>query len=408
MKNRIEIDPKKSKVRFAFFLLFFIPRIFNNTDRPKCGALHLRRKRNDMKFLRRIRNDLCYCGIEKKEYDAIKKDAYTSNFEVWRLLHCVMSAAFAFLFVYSLFVDLFKSNSLFYLIALIYSIAATVAFFVLKKDSRIAQVVIYVSITMLFMFGCLITQNKPDSTATFFVILLLLTPMLMINKPYYMAIEMAVVSVVFLVWMHQVKPFAIWQMDLINVIIYSIVGFVLHIIANSIRIKEFVLTNKINLQKDTDEMTGLKNKSSLTREINNYLSDGSKNKGIMLMLDINNFKSVNDNYGHDVGDSVITQFGAFLSETFINDEIIGRFGGDEFIVFIKDTDDVEYAGNVAKRIIKNTPTHIELPNKEQPITVSIGIAIYRGAEKNYSELFKKADIALYKTKADRSTGFNIC
>ena len=361
-----------------------------------------------MKVLRIIRNYLCYCGIDKEEFDAVKKDVYASNFAVWRILHCLMSAAFGFLFVYSLFAELFKSNMPFYLGIFIYSVANTVVFFVLKKNSIVTQILIYLSILVLFVFGCLITQNKPDTPATMFFILLLLTPMFMIDQPYIMSILLVVVSAGFSVWMHEIKPFDVWQMDFVNVIIYTIVGIFIHVIVNSIRIREFVLTRKINIQKDMDDMTGLKNKGALTHAINEYLADATKNKGIMLMLDLNDFKKVNDKYGHDVGDSVINQFGAYLAEFFGDDDILGRFGGDEFIVFIKNTDDPDKASEVARNIIKNVSEHVKLPDDATKVSVSIGVAIYHGEEKNYSELFKKADVALYQTKADRSMGFCIC
>ena len=361
-----------------------------------------------MKVLRIIRNYLCYCGIDKEEFKAVKKDVYASNFQVWRILHCLMTAAFGFLFVYSLFVELFKSNMPFYLGIFIYSVANTIIFFVLKKNSALTQFLIYLSILVLFVFGCLITQNKPDTPATMFFILLLLTPMFMLDQSYIMSILLVVVSVGFSIWMYKVKPYEVWRMDFVNVIIYTLVGIFIHIVVNAIRIREFVLTRKINIQKDMDDMTGLKNKGALTRAINEYLADANKNKGIMLMLDLNDFKKVNDRYGHDVGDSVINQFGTYLAEIFQSDEILGRFGGDEFIVFIKDTDEADTAITIARNLIKNVSDHVKVPDDGQKISVSIGIAIYHGEEKNYSELFKKADVALYQTKADRTMGFCIC
>ena len=358
-----------------------------------------------MKLLRIIRNYFCYCGIEKEEYNAVKKDAYASNFAVWRILHILMTVTFAFLFVSSLFNNPLKANRLFYLIALVYSVVAIVLFFIVRKDSVIAQLLIYLSITMLFLFGCFITQNKPDYPATMFFVLLLITPMFMIDKPFFMAIELTASSAIFLIWMHSVKPYEIWRMDLINIFIYLIIGIFIHIIANSLRIKEFVLTRKINIQKDTDDLTGLKNKGALTREINEFLSDGSKDKGIMLLLDIDHFKAINDTYGHDVGDGVIRQVGEFLRGEFKDGEIVGRFGGDEFIVFIKDTDRTDAASDFARDIAVGTAKTVSLPDEDKKVSVSIGISVYRGEEKNYSEIFKKADIALYKAKTDRDTRF---
>ena len=360
-----------------------------------------------MKFLARIRNLLCYCGIEKDEYNAIKKNAYVSNFEVWRILHIVMDLVFGFLFIYSLISEIARDNMVFYLVAFAYSALATVMFFILKKDTLIAQFLIYLSILMLLLFGCFITSNKASIPGTTFMVFLIITPLFMIDKPYYMIIVLIVAATTYIVWMYFVKDYDIWRLDAADTIVFALLGMIIHVISNSIRIKEFVLIRKINIQKDIDDMTGLMNKGCLSRHINEYLMDKSKNKGLLFFLDINYFKSINDTYGHDVGDDVIHQLGSFLGEKFTGGELVGRFGGDEFIVFIKDNDDVEYAKKMALEIADESTEYIKLPDANNKITVSMGIAVYHGEEKNYSELLKKADIALYKTKDHREQKYNI-
>lgn len=357
--------------------------------------------------LNTLRNYFCYCGIEKDDYNALKKDAYVSNFEVWRILHMLMATVFALLYIGSLFNELMKDNRLFYLLALIYSVIAVCYFFLAKKDSLIAQFIIYLSISLLFLFACFITENKPDTPAITFIAFLLISPMFMIDKPYFMTIELCVASTVFLIWMYNVKPYDVWRFDLINVIIFTAVGIFLHIIANSIRIKEFVLRRTISVQKDMDELTGLKNKGALTREINDYLADETTNKGIMFLLDVDKFKLINDTFGHDIGDRVIRQIGYFLNDKFTDHGIAGRFGGDEFIVFLKDTDDPETAYRIAEDITKGVSESVVLPDQGRRISASIGCAIYTGSEKNYSELLKKADIALYRSKTDPINRFCI-
>ena len=360
-----------------------------------------------MSVLHTIRNYLFYCGIEKDEYNAVKKDAYVSNYRVWRVLHFVMAAMFAALFVSSMFTELMRPNRVYYLSLLLYSVAAICLFYVLKKDSILAQFLIYASITALFLFGCAITRNRPDAPAVTFIALLLITPMFMIDKPFYMTLVLLIASTVFLGWMRSVKLPEIWRIDCGNVIPFTVVGIILHIIANSIRIKEFVLTRTINIQKDTDELTGLKNKAALTREINGFLADGSGEGGIMLLLDIDRFKSINDTYGHDVGDSVIRQFGQFLGSRFTGNEIAGRYGGDEFIVFIRGSRDPDTARRVAAEIASGAAETVRIPDIGQPISVSIGIALYDGQEKNYSEIFKKADTAMYIAKVSKESHFHI-
>ena len=127
----------------------------------------------------------------------------------------------------------------------------------------------------------------------------------------------------------------------------------------------------------------------------------------MFMLDIDRFKMINDTYGHDIGDDVINQLGAFLVSIFVNNEIVGRFGGDEFIVFIKDTDDLDAARKKAAEIVAGAAEKIHLPVENEKVSVSIGVAIYQGIENNYSELFKKADIAMYEAKANQNIRFSV-
>lgn len=360
-----------------------------------------------MRALKKLCNYFFYCGIERDEYNAIKKDAYVSNFVIWRILHFLMAISFGVLFGISLFNDMLRQNCFIYLLAFLYSAVAISFFFSLKKDSLLAQFLIYLSISLLFIFGCFISLNKPQIPATTFIVFLLITPMFMIDKPFFMAIELCAASALFLTWMYFKKPYDIWTIDLVNVLTFTIIGVFLNIIANSVRIREFVLTRKINIQNDTDDMTGLKNKGALTKAINKFLADPSTDKGIMFMLDIDRFKAINDTYGHDIGDSVIQQLGSFLAGKCIDKEILGRFGGDEFILFIKNTDDVAAASNLAAEIIKGASETVTLPKEDEKISISIGIAVYNGVEKYYSEIFKKADIALYKSKADPNKRFYI-
>jgi len=359
------------------------------------------------KILHLLRNYFFYCGIEKDEYNALKKDAYVSNFLVWRVLHFLMAGVFGLLFVGSLAVPLLKQNSVLYFAAFLYSAVAIGFFLVLKKDSIIAQFLIYLSISLLFLFGCILSLKRPEIPAVSFIAFLLITPMFMIDKPFFMAFELAAAAAVFLLWSSGVKPYAVWEVDCGNVVVFTVVGIFLNVIANSLRIREFVLTREINIQKDTDELTGLKNKGALTREINRFLEGGPKDKGVLYMLDIDRFKAINDNYGHDTGDRVISQVGSFLGGMFTGGEIVGRFGGDEFIVFDKNGSDPEAACAVAADIVRGAPECVSIADTGKKISLSIGVAVCSGQEKNYSEIFKKADVALYQAKADSQNRYRL-
>ena len=312
--------------------------------------------------IKTIHNFLFYCGTDKNEFKAVKKDIYISNFSVWRILHLFITFIFGILFVLSLVTDLFKINRAAYLFAFVYSFSAFLFFLFLKKDSLFGQFLIYLSVGMLLLFSGFIAQNNPEVPATSFIVLLLITPIFVIDRPFFMAIEICVASAVFLTWMHEKKPDNIWTMDFVNVFIFTVVSVFLNMFADAVRIKEFILKRRINIQKDMDDLTGLRNKGALTREITSYLSEPSAEKAIMFMMDIDRFKAINDTYGHDVGDNVIVQLGKILGRKFCKDEITGRFGGDEFIVFIKGFGDAEAARKTADEIISEVADNVTLPD----------------------------------------------
>ena len=360
-----------------------------------------------MKIIKKLRNYFFSCGIENERYIELKRDAYISNFVIWRALHFLMLAVFGALFVDSLFSEMLSTNRNFYLIAFVYSIIAVVLFFVLKKDSLAAQLIIYLSMSFLLLFGAFITANKPDMPATTFIVLIVITPMFMLDRSVYMAVELVAAAIVYAVWMYHVKDYEIWKYDMVNVITFTFVGIILHVIASSLRIREFDLTRTINIQKDTDELTGIRNKGAVTREINEYLTDRTTDKGILFIMDADKFKKINDTYGHDTGDDVIRRMGSYLGSRFsAANEVAGRFGGDEFIVFVKDVNDRGIAEKTAEEIYKGLYDSIKLPDGNG-LSVSIGVAIYNGEEKNYSEILHKADIALYRSKADPVNRYTI-
>ena len=148
-----------------------------------------------MKVLHTLINYLCYCGIEKEEYNCVKKDAYISNFKIWRILHCFMAVIFAALFLGALFDGLLAHNLWIYLFYLVYAVISAVCFFIIKEDSLLAQFWIYLSISLLLLLGCFLTQTNAEHPSTTFIVMLLITPMFMLDKPYFMGIESALVCV---------------------------------------------------------------------------------------------------------------------------------------------------------------------------------------------------------------------
>ena len=153
---------------------------------------------------------------------------------------------------------------------------------------------------------------------------------------------------------------------------------------------------KVNAEKDL--LTGLYNKITSQKLIDEYLSGDGKNKeSVLFAIDIDNFKGVNDNLGHLKGDKVLIDVANKLKKIFRKTDIIARFGGDEFMIFVKNIEDDNFIKDRAQEIIKNIKCEVE-NNKKCVISASVGVAIYPEAGIDFKNLYKNADDALYQAK----------
>jgi two-component system cell cycle response regulator len=154
----------------------------------------------------------------------------------------------------------------------------------------------------------------------------------------------------------------------------------------------------------TDGLTGLYNRRYMEGHLST-LTEESKSRGrelSLLILDIDFFKSINDTYGHDAGDDVLREFGRRLRKAVRGIDLVSRFGGEEFVVVMPETD-MGTAFAVAERIrerIAALPFPIAGRTREVPVTISIGIAQLMGADDTSDSLLKRADRALYAAKRD--------
>lgn len=116
----------------------------------------------------------------------------------------------------------------------------------------------------------------------------------------------------------------------------------------------------------------------------------------ILMIDIDYFKAVNDNFGHLAGDDVLVELSQLLLQTIRSEDAVGRYGGEEFMIILRDTD-IKMGYKIAERIRKDV-MHRTFSNEKIQITVSIGLAQYD--DEDVSSLIKRADKNLYQSKAD--------
>lgn len=154
---------------------------------------------------------------------------------------------------------------------------------------------------------------------------------------------------------------------------------------------------ELKVKAEIDEMTKLFNKATAEKMAKQILEEYPDENHAILMIDIDNFKNVNDSLGHDVGDHVISVVAGIISMQFGGSDIVGRIGGDEFMVFMKDVKDREDARRKAQNIVDALckKENLSIPDC---VSVSIGMAFSDESGIEYEPLFKKADEALYVSK----------
>ena len=149
-----------------------------------------------------------------------------------------------------------------------------------------------------------------------------------------------------------------------------------------------------------DSLTGLLNRGAILRKLDEHIKHARRYKEelSLSLLDIDHFKSVNDRYGHLTGDDVLEKIGAELGRNLRDADIAGRYGGEEFIMVLPNTD-LSSAVTVSERV-RNTIeiTKIKDTNGDMfGITASQGVSSYKSGDDEYS-LIVRADSALYKAK----------
>ena len=157
-----------------------------------------------------------------------------------------------------------------------------------------------------------------------------------------------------------------------------------------------------------DSLTGLYNRYYCQVTVMDYLNQEGQDKlSAFLLIDLDNFKLVNDNLGHRVGDQVLIEVGRVLKNHFRETDIVSRFGGDEFVVLMKDIKNADVLDILMKRLLD--ALNLEFGDGEHVINVraSIGIALTPKDGVDLDRLYEKADKALYQVKNQGKNNYAI-
>ena len=181
------------------------------------------------------------------------------------------------------------------------------------------------------------------------------------------------------------------------------------LLANQKELAEDLFKQKVEVEHlaNHDKLTGLPSLRLAEEHLEKAISDAAQHgsKAALLYLDLDGFKGINDNFGHDAGDHVLVTVAQRLKHAVRNTDSCCRIGGDEFLIIIPEIHDLEPIRALCQRLINSIQQTIRFKDNDMQIGISIGVALYPDNAHNAKSLRKSADEAMYQIKNSGKNNF---
>ncbi|MBL4899405.1 MAG: diguanylate cyclase [Colwellia sp.] len=167
---------------------------------------------------------------------------------------------------------------------------------------------------------------------------------------------------------------------------------------------------KLEFQASHDALSGLANRNLLTDRLNQAIAHAARDKRLLalLFIDLDNFKTVNDTLGHNIGDQLIQETAKKIQSVIRTGDTVARFGGDEFVVLLFAPESKDYVNSVVQRISQEVAKSYSHEGQSLTVGSSIGIAMFPDDGHTAEALIMNSDRAMYRAKTSNKGGFLFC
>ena len=179
--------------------------------------------------------------------------------------------------------------------------------------------------------------------------------------------------------------------------IFLIIGLITFYTLNRTRASMILGKEETRKASETDLLTGLIARIAAQNEIEEHLE--TDDHGVLMLLDLDRFKSVNDRLGHQMGDKVLVDVASDMKKLFRNSDVLSRLGGDEFVVYLKSVPEKDWALRRASQIVTEIRRWVGDGATNIQITASVGVVMTYMVPRHYDDLYRAADIAMYMAKS---------
>lgn len=331
-----------------------------------------------------------YAGVDKESYERVITDIDKSNRNIVIIFSALASAFVGIMCIITFFVDSTIQNRRVYFVGFILSIILlSLSKIYAKKNSWIIVPLVHFAFSIFFIYGIVIgTITNPSQQTVTFMVMLVFLPVLFNEIPIRAILNMVFYIAIFIFLCFKNKTGAVLSTDLMDAIIYGILGAVSGAIINHIKVRSYVLEHKLHDASRFDQLTQLNNRNSFENDLQQLPSRCSENL-VCIYIDVNGLHELNNSQGHQMGD-IMLQFIAEKVREFFGDKYTYRIGGDEFVIFAMDSDE----DTLRARLLRLT----EVIEKEN-YHVAVGYSILGKEKIDMDTLIKEAESEMYRSKS---------
>ena len=332
-------------------------------------------------------------GFHVDVFDKYRDPVKRSNQNAVRVFSCLVLATTLILMIYGLITKQAASGAVFCVISLAVGIFGAIAGFH-KNSSRnlllAAGYLLTISTYMLSLYGV-----KEFNSDAFWIGTLVAVGCYLYDYAWRIsALQILSFLAIRIIWMADGV-----QVDLTRNVfsfIYLIISLVTFYMLNRTRTTLILGREETREASETDLLTGLTIRMAAQKEIEAHLT--TDEHGVLMLMDLDRFKSVNDRLGHQMGDKVLVDVASDLKKMFRNSDVLSRLGGDEFVVYLKSVPEKNWAQQRAEQMVQQVRRWVGNGTTNIQVTASIGIVMTDMVARNYDDLYRAADIAMYTAK----------
>lgn len=338
----------------------------------------------------KIKTIFLYSGCaDKEEYHKILPEIQRTNFSALKMATGIANVFLVIMFLISfagvmpehvyIYGGFAIFNTFFYLVLRIIS----------QKGEKFSFLMVYLYISIIYLFGIVIgTSGNNDGSTVTFIIMLLILPLLFIDRLIKVILTTLIGSTIFLLLDYQMKAPEVFKVDLLNVIIYSLLGICLSYNIMKIHIGKLIAHIQVRFISETELLTGLKNRNAYEQNLLEYPKRCRRNIAC-LYIDVNGLHEINNAFGHVSGDEMLCSVAKELQRQFGQNDSY-RIGGDEYVAFAIDVEIEEVTQRIA---------YLQRALEEDGYHISLGMEIMYCNELDMSTLVKLAELKMYQAKA---------